>query len=152
MILVSSCLCGSKCKYNGGDNFNQTVMDYCKGRDILQACPEVLGGLTIPRIPSEIVGGTAEEVLNGKAKVINQSGIDVTEAFIKGAYIALKKAQEMDINLAILKANSPSCGKGNVYSGLFNNQLILGNGITAELFIRNGIEVITEKELKEKLK
>lgn len=150
MILVSSCLCGEKCKYNGGDNLNSSVMAYCSQKDIVKVCPEVLGGLSTPRIPSEIVGGTASDVLAGKAKVINKEGVDVTKEFVRGAHIALKKARELNISKAILKANSPSCGKGKVYNGLFNNELIPGNGITAELFIKEGIEVISEEDLQEK--
>lgn len=150
MILVSSCLCGEKCKYNGGDNYNLSVISYCEQEEFVHICPEVCGGLSTPRVPSEIVGGTASDVLDGKAKVINKEGIDVTSQFIKGAYIALEKAKELKISLAILKANSPSCGKGKVYNGSFNNRLISGNGITAELLIREGFKVITENELKEK--
>lgn len=148
MILISSCLCGIKCKYSGGDNLNEQVIRYCKGREILKVCPEVLGGLSTPRIPAEIVGGTAKEVLKGNAKVMTQDGQDVTALFIKGAYLTLQLAKENDVKRALLKANSPSCGKGKVYDGKFQKNLIVGNGITTELLLQEGIEVLTELEIE----
>ena len=148
MILVSSCLCGEKCKYSGGDNYSPQVMAYCEGKEMVQVCPEVLGGLSIPRKPAEIVGGTAQDVLEGEAKILNNQGEDVTEFFVKGAKKVLEIAREHQVNEAILKANSPSCGKGQVYNGEFKGILMEGNGITAQLLIKEGITVKTEKELK----
>lgn len=154
MILVSRCLCGEACKYNGSHNYNEKVMTYCKGKRILKVCPEVLGGLPTPRIPSEIIGGMAQDVLKGTAKVINKEGEDVTPQFILGANKVIECIKnikgELDINEpieAILKANSPSCGKGKVYDGTFSGTLIDGNGILAELLIQLGIKVRTEQEL-----
>ncbi len=148
MILVSSCLCGEKCKYSGGDNYNQAVMDYCKNKEVIKVCPEVMGGLSIPRPPAEIVGGSAKEVLEGKAKILNSQGTDVTEAFIRGAEEVVKMAQMHKITEAVLKANSPSCGKGYVYNGNFCGKLIEGNGLTTQLLLNEGIIVKTEKELE----
>ena len=148
MILVSSCLCGEKCKYSGGDNYNQVVIDYCENKEIIQVCPEVMGGLSTPRIPAEIVGGTAKEVIDGKAKILTKEGKDVTKAFMKGAKEVLRLAQIHNVQEVILKANSPSCGKGQVYDGTFNGQLIKGNGLTAQLLIDAGIEIKTEKDFK----
>lgn len=147
MILVSSCLCGEKCKYSGGDNYHEKVVAYCEGKQVLKVCPEVLGGLQIPRPPAEIVGGSATDVLNGKAKVLDCYGNDVTDAFVKGAYEVLKLAKENHITEAILKAHSPSCGKGMVYSGHFNGMRIKGNGLTAQQLLDAGISVKTEEEL-----
>lgn len=147
MILVSSCLCGEKCKYNGGDNLNEEVLEYLANEEVIQVCPEVLGGLSTPRTPAEIVGGTAKDVLQGKAKVMTQSGEDVTSAFIRGAHEALNLAKRYQVEKAILKAKSPSCGKGKVYDGTFRGQLIVGNGITAEMLLEEGIEIMTEVEV-----
>ena len=144
-ILVSACLCGLNCKYNGGNNLNEDIKKlYDEGKAIL-VCPEVLGGLLTPRTPREIVNGDGKKVLSGEAKVISKEEEDTTEAFLKGAKEALKIAKENNIKVAILKAKSPSCGKGLIYSGDFNGKLIEGNGVTSELLIQNGIKVLNEK-------
>ncbi|MBE6022288.1 MAG: DUF523 domain-containing protein [Cellulosilyticum sp.] len=148
MILVSSCLCGEKCKYSGGDNYNEAVIAYCQDQEVLQVCPEVLGGLPIPRHPAEIVGGSAKDVLEGRARILNDQGEDVTSCFLQGAKEVLKLAKIHQIKEAILKANSPSCGKGKVYNGEFKGELVDGNGVTAELLLQSGIQVKTEKSLK----
>lgn len=151
MILVSSCLCGEKCKYDGGDNLNKNVLKYLEGEEIVQVCPEVMGGLSTPRTPSEIVGGSAKDVIQGKAKVLTQSGEDVTASFLKGAYKTLEVARQFQIKKAILKAKSPSCGKGRIYDGTFQRQLIAGNGITAQILSEEGIEILTELEVVTKI-
>lgn len=147
MILISSCLCGEKCKYSGGDNYCQEVMDLIQDETVLKVCPEVFGGLFTPRLPAEIVGGTAEDVLAGRAKILNRAGEDVTPYFIRGAQMVLSLAKQNGIQKAILKANSPSCGKGHVYDGQFRKKLIEGNGITAQLLLNEGIAVITEEDI-----
>ena len=141
MILVSACLLGINCKYDGGNNFNQKVFDLVKEGKAIPVCPEQLGGLKTPRIPSEI------KMIDGKRCVINSEGEDVTENFEKGAIEVLKLAKELDIKKAVLKSKSPSCGVNKIYSGNFDKQLVDGNGITADLLIKNGIEVITPDEL-----
>lgn len=144
-ILISACLCGINCKYNGGNNLREDIKKlYDEGRTIL-VCPEVLGGLSTPRIPREIVSGDGKKVLEGKSKVMSKDGEDTTKAFIRGAKEALKIAKENNITIAILKAKSPSCGKGIIYSGEFNGKLIEGNGVTTELLIQNGIKVFNEE-------
>lgn len=143
--MVSSCLCGEPCKYSGLDNYNQKVMESLKRQCILKVCPEVFGGLSTPRKPAEIVGGSAKDVLTGKAKILTQDRQDVTDAFLKGANMILKLAQHNGVTEAILKANSPSCGVGMVYDGHFCGRLIEGNGILAELLLQHGITVKTEK-------
>ncbi|MBP3888252.1 MAG: DUF523 domain-containing protein [Cellulosilyticum sp.] len=148
MILVSSCLCGEKCKYNGGDNYSETVMAYCKDKEVVPICPEVMGGLSIPRSPAEIIGGTAKDVLEGRAKVISKDHKDITSAFIKGAKEVLEIIKGNKVEEAILKANSPSCGKGMIYDGSFSAKLIEGNGLTAQVLLDVGIKVRTEKDLK----
>ena len=141
MILVSSCLTGINCKYNGGNNYNEKVFNLLKEGKAIPVCAEQLGGLTTPRIASEV------KFVNGKRMVINKAGEDVTKQFEKGAQEILDLAKKLNITQAILKARSPSCGKGKIYNGEFDGQLTEGNGILADLLIENGIEVITEEEL-----
>lgn len=109
-------------------------------------CPEQLGGLPTPRYASEIQQGSGEDVLEGRARVINQTGRDVTENFIRGAEESLKLARILGTKFAILKSKSPSCGYGEIYDGSFRGVLVKGNGVTAALFMKNGIKVITEKD------
>lgn len=147
MILVSACLCGVNCKYNGGNNFNENIYKLLLEGKALPVCPEQLGGLPTPRIAHEILGGTGKEVLNGKAKVVSKDGKDSSDYFIKGAEEVLNLAKALNIKKAILKSNSPSCGVSEIYDGTFSNKKIEGNGVTAELLIENDIEVFTEKDL-----
>ncbi|MFO7154713.1 MAG: DUF523 domain-containing protein [Caldicoprobacter oshimai] len=148
MILVSACLAGICCKYNGGNNGIPLIKELVKQGKAIPLCPEQLGGLPTPRLPAEIKGGSARDVLQGKASVVREDGADVTENFIRGAREVLKFCQEMGIRRAILKSKSPSCGKGLVYDGTFTGKLIEGNGVTAQLLIDDGIEVMTEEEFK----
>ena len=136
-VLVSNCLLGINCRYNGEARKNDKVIEFLKGKEAIGICPESAGGLAIPRDPSEIVGN----------KVISKSGKDVTAEYLKGASIALKMAQDNKVDLVILKAKSPSCGVGLVYDGTFSKTLIPGNGVTADLLIKNGFKVITEEDL-----
>lgn len=145
MILVSACLIGVDCKYNGCNNKNDKLVDYLKDKNIVPVCPEQLGGLCTPRIPAEIVGGSAEDVINGKAKVINKEGLDITAEFLKGAYETLKICRTLGVKKAILKEKSPSCGINKVYDGSFKSNIIDGYGITAALLIKNGVDLKSEK-------
>ena len=133
MILVSACLCGINCKYNGKNNYNEEVFKLVKDGLAIPVCPEQLGGLTTPRIPSEIKDG----------RVINKEGIDVTDNFIKGANEVLELCKKLNITKVILKSKSPSCGKGKIYNGSFDGTLVEGNGILTEILLKNNIEVIT---------
>lgn len=148
MILVSACLLGVNCKYNGENNRNERVIEFLKDKKFVMACPEELGGLNTPRIPCEMVG-LAKDILNNKdkGKVINKSGDDITENFLKGAYETLKIVKSNNIKKAILKAKSPSCGYGLVYDGTFSEKLTLGNGVTAQILKDNNIDVITEEDI-----
>ena len=141
MILASACLVGINCKYNGGNNYNEKIFELVKKGEAIPICPEQLGGLQTPRIPSEI------KIIDGKRHVINKEGEDVTQNFEKGAVEVLELAKKLNIKKAILQPRSPSCGVGKIYSGNFNGELIEGNGILAELFIKNGIEIINPDEL-----
>lgn len=134
-ILVSACLLGTNCKYSGGNNYSDEVMEFLKDYETIPICPEQLGGLPTPRPASEIVGD----------KVINIEGNDVTSNYIKGAEEALKIAKMLGIKKALLKAKSPSCGNGKIYDGTFTNTLIEGDGITTKLLKENDIKVITIK-------
>jgi uncharacterized protein YbbK (DUF523 family) len=145
MILVSACLAGFDVKYNGSHNLNEKIKKWFEDKKVLPICPEVLGGLSIPREPAEIVGGVGEDVLDGQAKVITNTGIDVTEQFIKGAFETLKIALELDATMVILKERSPSCGSSLIYSGEFNGNKKQGTGVTAALLKRNGIQVLSEE-------
>lgn len=136
-ILVSACLLGINCKYSGGNNLNEKVLDYIKDYEVIPVCPEIMGGLSTPRPPSERIGD----------KVLNNQGIDVTNEYTKGANETLKLAKLFNVKKALLKAKSPSCGKGQIYDGTFKGVLVTGNGVTVELLESNGIEVITEQDL-----
>lgn len=136
MILVSACLVGINCKYNGENNYNEKVFNMVKEGKAIPVCPEQLGGLTTPREPSEI------KIIDGKRYVINSQGIDVTKEFEKGAEEVLALVKKLDIKKAILQTRSPSCGKGKVYSGSFDRNLVKGNGILVDLLLENNIEVI----------
>ncbi len=137
MIIVSACLAGMKCRYDGHQNSCDKVIELVRQGLAIPLCPEQLGGLATPRTPAEIVD----------CKVITKDGEDVTAQFNKGAEESLRMANLVGCKKAILKANSPSCGSGTIYDGTYSGKLTEGFGKTAELFIKNGIEVISEKEL-----
>lgn len=139
MYIISACLAGIDCRYDGRNNFNSEVVKLVKEKKAILVCPEQLGGLTTPRLPCEIV--CAEK---GNKKVVNIEGKDLTKEFFKGAEETLKIAKIAGAKRAILKARSPSCGKGKVYDGTFKKKLINGNGITTDLLEKNGIKVYTE--------
>ncbi|MEK3865441.1 DUF523 domain-containing protein [Paenibacillus sp. FSL H7-0716] len=145
MILVSSCLAGMKVRYNGTDCLDGKIQKLLNENQAIAVCPELLGGFSTPREPAEIVGGDGEDVLAGTAKVVDRSGIDVTELYLKGAYITLEKAQEVSATMVVLKENSPSCGSTMIYNGEFKGKKIAGNGVTAALLRKNGIEVTSEE-------
>lgn len=139
-ILVSACLIGACCRYDGGDNASEGVCRLLERKDIslVPVCPEQLGGLTTPRIPAERLGGL----------VLDRTGEDVTPAFARGAAQALKIAERFGCHAAILKARSPSCGCGEIYDGTFSGALTEGNGFTAQVLLRHGIPVYTEEQLE----
>lgn len=141
MILVSACLVGINCKYSGGNNYNQKIFDLVKEGKAIPICPEQLGGLNTPRKPVEL------KVINGKRYAIDNEGNDLTENFERGALEVLNLAKNLNINKAILQPRSPSCGVNKIYSGNFDNKLVDGNGILAELLKKNGIDVLTPNEI-----
>lgn len=135
-LLVSACLLGINCKYNGNNNKNNKILELLKDYDLIPVCPETLGGLQTPRVPSEIRND----------KVITKDGRDVTKEYKKGAEETLKIAKLYDCKIAILKEKSPSCGCGKIYDGTFTKTLVDGDGMTTRLLKENNIKIIGESD------
>lgn len=138
-ILVSACLLGKNCKYNGGNNLNQGVLEFIEGHEVIGVCPEQLGGLSTPRLPAEIVDGV----------VTNKEGVSVDDEFRKGAQEALAVALENKVDLAILQSRSPSCGVTEIYDGSFSGKKIKGQGMFAKLLSAHGIKVLDAEDIAE---
>jgi len=135
MKLISACLIGVKCAWDGKDKYqNKQAIQLLESSILIPVCPEQLGGLKTPRLPQEIQGGSGEDVLDGNCRIIK-----ATET--------LKIARQLGIDEFIGKCNSPSCGFGQIYDGTFTGNLVPGNGVTTALLKRHGIKIITEKEL-----
>lgn len=149
MILVSSCLAGVECRYNGSHSYVGKINKLVEEKKAVIACPELLGGFQTPREPAEVIGGTGEDVLDGRAVIKTQSGKDVTDLYIKGAYLTLEMARRIKADTIVLKENSPSCGSGHIYDGSFSSQKIAGNGVTAALLKKEGFRVISEHQIDE---
>ncbi len=147
MILISACLLGGNCKYNGGNNLQEKLQALIKDKDYRLICPEVEGGLPVPRPPAEIIGGDGFDVLEGKASVQNNRGDNVTSHYLKGAKRLLEEIDPEQIQLAIMKSKSPSCGLKKIHAGKFNGNLREGPGVCTALFIKNGIKVVNEKDM-----
>lgn len=141
MILVSACLLGQNCKYNGGNNRNADVLAFLEGKEYLPICPESAGGLVSPRAPAEI---------RPDGRVADKAGRDVTAYFQSGAQKTLEIAKKHQPALVICKANSPSCGCGRVYDGTFSGKTVPGNGIAAQMLLDAGFHVCTEDQLPTK--
>jgi len=134
-ILVSACLLGVNCKYDGGNNYSKEIDEFLKDYDVIPICPEIMGGLPTPRVASEIL----------EERVITKDGKDVTKEYVKGANECLFLAKKYNVGKALLKLRSPSCGYGQIYDGTFSHNLIEKNGVTSELLKKNGIEIVTIK-------
>jgi uncharacterized protein YbbK (DUF523 family) len=145
MYLVSSCLAGIDCRYNGTNTENEFVVELVKRGLAIPVCPEQLGGLTTPRACCEIIINE-----NGEKKIISKDGRDFTKEYIDGAEKTLAIAKTLGIKKAILQSRSPSCGCGKIYDGTFSGRFKKGNGLTVELLTQNGIKVYTEDELSER--
>jgi uncharacterized protein YbbK (DUF523 family) len=148
-ILISACLIGQKVRYNGGHQRleHPLISAWQASGRLVPCCPEVLGGLPIPRPPAQIVGGDGDRVLRGEANVRTAAGADVTPAFIEGAKATLTLTQRHAIRVAILCQRSPSCGSRQIYNGRFDGVLIPGLGVTAALLKANGIAVFGPEEI-----
>lgn len=138
MKIVSACLAGIECAYDGKSRLNKKVVELIKKGGAIPVCPEQLGGLPTPRIPSERKG----------TRVINKNGQNITDNFIKGAQEALKITKMTGCDCAILKSRSPSCGYGIIYDGTFSKRLIKGNGVFTDMLLKKGIDVVTDENFK----
>ena len=135
-IIVSACLLGKNCKYNGGNNYNEAIVEFLKDKEVIAVCPEVMGGLPTPRKPSEIVHGV----------VTNTEGVSVDNEFRQGAKVAMDLIKNEEIECAILQSRSPSCGTKQIYDGTFSKRLIEGQGIFAEQLAKKEIKLIDSDE------
>ncbi|MFR8317142.1 MAG: DUF523 domain-containing protein [Catenibacillus sp.] len=141
-ILISACLIGTACRYDGRDNYVAAVQQLKEQANLIPVCAEVLGGLTTPRTPSECKDG----------RVIGKDGKDVTEQFVRGAKQVCKTADFFQCRYAVLKERSPSCGFGQIYDGTFSKTLIHGNGVTAQCLMAQGVRIFGESQIPELLK
>ena len=137
-IMVSACLLGENCKYDGGNNRNEALLRALAGHQVIPVCPEVAGGLPVPRIPVEMVGGRA----------VNRNGEEVEEAFRRGAEKTLEIAEREQPDLIILQSRSPSCGVNEIYDGTFTGRKIPGHGVFAAMALRAGFKVIDSEDLQ----
>ena len=145
MILVSACLAGEKCRYNAEHRLHPVIAELSKKGKIIAICPEVMGGLTIPRLACEITNADAQAVLDSKAKVLNLAGEDITEAVLRGCCKALDVAKKNKIKLAVLKDKSVCCAVEKMYDGSFQSRLVNGKGILTLLLEHDGIKVVNSK-------
>ena len=139
-IAVSACLLGHNCKYSGGNNRSQKVLDYIEGHEVIPVCPEVTGGMPTPRVPVELKD----------SKAINRDGEDVTEFFQRGVEKTMEKLDGQNIDLAILQPRSPSCGCKQIYDGTFTKTLINGKGMFAQALAEAGIPMMDGDDVPEK--
>ena len=140
-IAVSACLLGENCKYNGGNNFSKKVTAFIQGHEVIPVCPEVLGGLPVPREPAEIVDGDVQR----------KDGTSVDAEFRLGAKRALEEIMEKEVDLVILQSRSPSCGVNTIYDGTFSGTVIQGKGIFSRLLEDNGIKAIDVEDVDKAL-
>lgn len=140
-ILVSACLIGVSCRYDGTGKLNEGMQELSKKHNLIPVCPEIFGGLSTPRTPAEICNG----------RVMTKDGTDVTSEYTKGAEEVLKLVRFYNCSIVILKERSPSCGYGKIYDGTFTSQLIDGSGITAKMLAEEGVEVLGESTWKERI-
>ncbi|MDD6212959.1 MAG: DUF523 domain-containing protein [Clostridiales bacterium] len=136
-LLISACLLGICCRYDGTGGELPEIEELKKQYELIPVCPEIYGGLATPRDPAERQGN----------RVVTCKGEDVTDAYDKGAREALRLAELLECREALLKERSPSCGAGKIYDGSFTRTKIHGNGVTADLLIRNGIKVYGESQI-----
>lgn len=136
-ILVSACLLGENCKYSGGNNYSEKVAAFIKGHTVIPICPEVLGGLPVPRTPAELVNGTA----------MTKDGRSVDAEYRLGAQLALDIARREQPDVIILQSRSPSCGVKQIYDGTFSGTRIPGQGVFAALAMQEGFRVIDAEDL-----
>ena len=141
-VAVSACLVGRNTKYDGGNNKNEYVLEYLKDKEYILICPEVEGGLSTPRDPSEIID----------SKVLSNKGKDVTINFVNGANSAIERIIKEGVSEVIVKAKSPSCGYKEIYDGTFSSKIIEGNGVFTTMAINNNLTIYTEKDIENIIK
>lgn len=149
LLGISACLAGVFCRYDGRSNEISELRQLVAEHQAIVVCPEVLGGLPTPRTPAEIIGGDGFAVWEGRAKVVDQKGRDVTEAFKNGARQALEKLQAANVTTLILKEKSPSCGSRLVYDGTFSGVKVTGVGVATAYFLNHGLRVYSEENWRE---
>lgn len=150
-ILISACLLGSPVRYDGTDLFidHPLIKKWLDQGRLKSICPEVEGGMPVPRAPAEIIKGDGKSVLGGKSRVVDSEGEDVTNLFIKGALKTLKLALDNDCVAAILTEHSPSCGSNRVYDGTFTKTKREGVGVTTSMLEQNHIPVFNQEQLED---
>lgn len=150
-IFISACLAGDRVRYDGrrAPLEHPLIREWAARGRLIRFCPEMAGGLPMPRPPAEITGGSGTDVLDGNARVKDARGRDVTRAFVDGAQLARALVRKQNIQVALLKEKSPSCGTARVYDGRFNGTLRSGTGVTAALLSRSGIRVFSEIQIEE---
>ncbi len=150
-ILISACLLGENVRYDGSNSrINSNILSQWQqeGR-LISTCPEMAGGLPVPRVPAEISQGNADAVLRGQSDILRKDGVDVTDAYVYGAEMTLALCMKHNIRIAILKEGSPSCGVACVNDGSFSGHKIEGQGVTARLLTRHGISVFNERQFSD---
>lgn len=146
-IMVSACLAGVPCRYDGASRPHPIVMELLRKGQAFAFCPETAGGLSVPRPPAEITQGGGEGVWSGKARVVTRDGTDVTDQFVRGATEALNLMLARGAGCCVLVERSPSCGKKSIYDGTFTGAIQNGSGVTASLLLKAGLKVISSDEL-----
>lgn len=147
-VLISACLAGVACTYEGKPKTREWAVQLVAAGRAVPVCPEVAGGLGIPRPEAEITGGDGTDVLDGSARVVSVDGDDVTQNYLGGASTALDAARRTGAVVAILKARSPSCGCGAIYDGTFSGVRKAGDGVTAALLKRSGMTVASDEDVE----
>ena len=135
-VLVSSCVMGKNCKYNGGNNYNPKVVEFLKDKDVIEICPELLANLPIPRPSAELVDGV----------VMSINGENADKEYCHAVEISMKEIEHMDIDLVILQSRSPTCGVNQVYDGSFTGKLVKGQGLFAQALIKAGYKVVDSED------
>lgn len=135
-VLVSSCVLGKNCKYNGGNNYNPRVIEFVKDKEVVEICPELLAGLPIPRPSAELVDGI----------VMGIDGKNVDKEYHYAVDMAMKKIEYLDVDLVILQSRSPTCGVNHIYDGSFTGKLIKGSGLFAQALIKAGYKVVDAED------
>lgn len=147
IVVISSCLIGMKTTYRGKSNCHREFLEMMKtGVICIPVCPEILGGLSTPRLPSEIQNGSGSDVIERRSRVRHNDGTDVTLHYLRGAREVLRLVRLVEPDIIIFKERSPSCGVHQIYDGTFSHQVIEGEGVTTAILCRHGFSVFSEKD------